>query len=299
MITKNKLTSFPKVSDNTDFVHKIRQRNSLGNLTYSNIKSFFMELLSFNSVRAKVINFSAIILILRIIPTEKIGNYCIFSKFILPNLMITCPTTGLFSGCTCPACGLTRAVSHALHLNFQEAWDMNKLVIIVLPLIIILLMINLFKLLMKSIPNMFEKRPIPDNSPKALKSVIKKVSKEKTKELALKTAYKELSKEYWGGNINTISRFLDFFHYRIKELVKKKGFLHCTNLDYLLRFILIKSGKFAEEDIFLSIQWIGGWFPHQYLTVKVSKNKTINVDLWGKRYGIKFGYHIEKFPKKL
>lgn len=114
------------------------------------IKSFILELLSFNSVRAKVINFTVILLALRIIPTEKIGNYCLFSKFILPIFLNPCPTVGIFAGCFCPACGLTRAVSHALHLNFQNAWDMNKLVIIVLPLIIILLSINLFKLLIKN-----------------------------------------------------------------------------------------------------------------------------------------------------
>ncbi|QIX60687.1 DUF2752 domain-containing protein [Hymenobacter lutimineralis] len=35
----------------------------------------------------------------------------------------------------CPACGITRACMHALHLNWQQAWHYNRLVVIVLPLL--------------------------------------------------------------------------------------------------------------------------------------------------------------------
>lgn len=37
----------------------------------------------------------------------------------------------------CYACGMTRAVQHLIHFNFQEAYSFNKLVFIVLPLLII------------------------------------------------------------------------------------------------------------------------------------------------------------------
>lgn len=36
----------------------------------------------------------------------------------------------------CPGCGITRSVQHAIHFDFKEAWDFNKLIIIVLPLLI-------------------------------------------------------------------------------------------------------------------------------------------------------------------
>jgi len=37
----------------------------------------------------------------------------------------------------CPGCGMTRAIQHSLHLEFQEALAYNKLVVVVLPLLII------------------------------------------------------------------------------------------------------------------------------------------------------------------
>jgi hypothetical protein len=38
----------------------------------------------------------------------------------------------------CYACGLTRAVMHALHLDFSEAFYYNPLFVVVLPLLILL-----------------------------------------------------------------------------------------------------------------------------------------------------------------
>ena len=40
------------------------------------------------------------------------------------------------SGHDCYGCGMTRAILNALHFNFDEAYNYNKLVIIVLPLLI-------------------------------------------------------------------------------------------------------------------------------------------------------------------
>ena len=41
----------------------------------------------------------------------------------------------LFLHIDCPGCGITRAIQHALHLEFKTAYHFNKLVIIVLPLL--------------------------------------------------------------------------------------------------------------------------------------------------------------------
>lgn len=38
-------------------------------------------------------------------------------------------------GKTCYGCGITRAVHHLIHLEFSEAYNFNKLVVIVFPLI--------------------------------------------------------------------------------------------------------------------------------------------------------------------
>lgn len=85
----------------------------------------------------------------------------------------------------------------------------------------------------------------------------------------------------------------------IKGIAKEKGFMHCTKLNYLLRFILVKSSKFKDEEIEQKLSWCGFIFPHQYLKIKIGKNKSVYVDLWGKRYGTKFGSYVKNVPKKL
>lgn len=35
----------------------------------------------------------------------------------------------------CPGCGLTRAVQHAIHFDFSAAWQFNKLIVVILPLL--------------------------------------------------------------------------------------------------------------------------------------------------------------------
>ena len=45
-----------------------------------------------------------------------------------------CLSVVLF-GKTCYGCGITRAVHHLIHLEFLEAYNFNKLVVLVFPLI--------------------------------------------------------------------------------------------------------------------------------------------------------------------
>jgi hypothetical protein len=37
---------------------------------------------------------------------------------------------------SCPGCGMTRAVKHVMHFDFTGAWELNKLVVEVFPLLI-------------------------------------------------------------------------------------------------------------------------------------------------------------------
>jgi hypothetical protein len=36
----------------------------------------------------------------------------------------------------CPGCGMTRAVQHAMHFEFAEAWNFNKMIVILLPIFV-------------------------------------------------------------------------------------------------------------------------------------------------------------------
>lgn len=49
----------------------------------------------------------------------------------------------------CPGCGMTRSVQHAVHFNFEKAWEFNKLIVIVLPILIYIWIKTLLVLLKK------------------------------------------------------------------------------------------------------------------------------------------------------
>ncbi len=53
------------------------------------------------------------------------------------NGNVICPSKR-FLNTECPGCGLTRAVQHAIHFNFAKAWQFNKLVIVILPLMVMI-----------------------------------------------------------------------------------------------------------------------------------------------------------------
>lgn len=42
----------------------------------------------------------------------------------------------LLTDAVCPGCGITRATQHAIHFDFANAWNYNKLFVIITPLLI-------------------------------------------------------------------------------------------------------------------------------------------------------------------
>jgi hypothetical protein len=80
----------------------------------------------------------------------------------------------------------------------------------------------------------------------------------------------------------------------IEDLWNRSGFLHCTNQNYLLALLLVKSRKFTENDIEPKWTLLWGLSPHQYLKVKVGDNYK-NIDAWAARYGIGFGRYAHGF----
>lgn len=66
---------------------------------------------------------------------------------LLPFLVYMIPVEGIFNGKSiclfknvfgveCWGCGITRAIFSALYLRFAEAWEYNRLVVIVLPILV-------------------------------------------------------------------------------------------------------------------------------------------------------------------
>lgn len=47
----------------------------------------------------------------------------------------------------CPGCGITRGIQHAIHFNFKQAWEFNKLFVIVLPILVFIWIKTLIQLI--------------------------------------------------------------------------------------------------------------------------------------------------------
>ena len=146
------------------------------------------------------------------------------------------------------------------------------------------------------IPNLFSKVKIPDTIPKGMQDVVDDLKKSKDKKDCLKRAYDFLSDRFVGCHI--FIRFFDLFVTDLDKLWNRSEKSHCTNLNYLLRVLLIKSEFFKEEDVKpkLTTIYIS---PHQYLKVMLNKEEFINVDPWGAKYHIKFGKYANSSSYKL
>ena len=138
------------------------------------------------------------------------------------------------------------------------------------------------------IPNLFFKVKIPQNISQGMIDVIELLKKSRDKEECLKKAYNILTTKIKGCR-----SYVDFFDLFITDPNKlwEKKHSHCTNLNYLLRILLIKSGFFQEQDIKLKLTLIHHISIHQYLVVRINKDKFIDLDPWGESHGIKFGNH--------
>ena len=114
-------------------------------------KKIVLDIISFNTPQAIVFSLSVIILLLALLPApvlELSPFKCVFKNFLLPLVFSGhCPTSGLFAGCKCPACGLTTGVAQLLHGDLAGALASNKLSVIVLFVMIALIVINIVKII--------------------------------------------------------------------------------------------------------------------------------------------------------
>ncbi|MEA1963504.1 MAG: hypothetical protein U9M94_04710 [Patescibacteria group bacterium] len=142
--------------------------------------------------------------------------------------------------------------------------------------------------------DLFKKTSIPEQLPDKMLNVIAELKKSSNKEDCLKFAYEILNKKYRGYRVKTYIKIFDIFSKDITKIWQKNGFLHCTNINYVMRTLLVKSGHFNDNEI--KIKWTFVWYisPHQYLQVKIN-NSRINIDIWGKVFGIKFGDYARGF----
>ncbi|WP_372473369.1 DUF2752 domain-containing protein [Capnocytophaga sp. ARDL2] len=60
------------------------------------------------------------------------------------------------AGIECWGCGSTRAAMHLLHLNFETAWNYNKMIFFIMPLLIIVWLKSVFQLFKIKQPKYFD-----------------------------------------------------------------------------------------------------------------------------------------------
>jgi hypothetical protein len=143
--------------------------------------------------------------------------------------------------------------------------------------------------------NFFTPPPISGVLPVNLQAEIDKLKKPVTKEEVLHSAYDLIAKKYRGYRIKTVTRLWELFDLDASHWWAKEGFLHCTSLNYLLRIMLVGSGKFTGADIRFKWTTVNFISPHQFMQVRLDDGKWIDVDLWGKAYGVSFGDHAHGF----
>ncbi len=111
----------------------------------------------------------------------------------------------------------------------------------------------------------------------------------------LRLAYDLLTERYHGDRLKTYTHFYEFFPRSLAEVWSRRGFLHCTNINWILRTLLIASGHFLAAD--LRTRWTLIWWfsPHQYLRVRLEDGTWMAIDVWAQRYGVGFGDYAHGF----
>jgi len=124
--------------------------------------------------------------------------------------------------------------------------------------------------------------------------IVEKLAACENKEACLREAYDILSKKYRGHRIRTYTRFWQALTHDLHTLWGRES-IHCHAINLHLRALLVRSGWFKDDDI--TLHWSLVWYisPHQYVKVRMGPEQTINVDIWAKVYGIRFGDYARGF----
>jgi len=134
--------------------------------------------------------------------------------------------------------------------------------------------------------------------PDKMQVIVENLKKSKNKEDCLRQAYNILVKKYRGRRFLAFLNFPKLFDKELDRIWSQDGYIYCTTLNYLLHILLIKSGWFNEDDIKLKLTIFWYISIHQYLEIRMREGKIINIDLWGKFYGIEFGDYTHGFHTK-
>lgn len=119
------------------------------------------------------------------------------------------------------------------------------------------------------VPHMgFRKSPLPKVVSPFLQTKISTIKG--SKEHALKIAYDLVTSNFHGESGKTFLHLSQLFWSDDDVAWKKGGYANCHKMNYFLRFFLVKSGVFVDEDIKV-VHDILRYNIHQHLKVKIAK----------------------------
>lgn len=145
------------------------------------------------------------------------------------------------------------------------------------------------------VPSLLSKHPVPESIPEELERLIQEFARGATAEEFLERCFRWMVGRWGGGRFNLFFRFARLFQMDLQGILETKGYLHCTQMNYLLRVMAVKSGFFREQDIDQALTH--SWYiaPHQYLRVRLPAGTVIDVDPWNYQFGIGYGRHGSGF----
>jgi hypothetical protein len=152
-------------------------------------------------------------------------------------------------------------------------------------------------LLRKLFTNLFYKEPIPKIRNKGLAAAINKLSKQKDNKYAVEQALEILAKKYKSKRFSTYIFFYKIFENNPNKLWTRTGFMHCNQQNFLLRLLLVKSGKVEDSEIKFGYSMIWYMSLHQYLKIKVG-DIYLAADPWNYSRGAALGKYASGFGMK-
>jgi hypothetical protein len=142
--------------------------------------------------------------------------------------------------------------------------------------------------------NIFKKGPVPRTLPKEMQKVVNNLAKTKSKKQCLELAYSIMINRFQGCGV--FFNIGAYFTEEIQVFWDNEKETHCTNLNYILEVLLVRSKKFVKDDI--KIMWtISVLSPHQYLRIKINESEWINVDVFAGTFGVKLGEYNSGFKR--
>jgi hypothetical protein len=166
----------------------------------------------------------------------------------------------------------------------------NKIKILISILVISLILLNgRSHLFNKMDGHLAQTKNVLDKDiPQDMWEKIKTNNKSETKLDYLKYSYYEVGNRYTSEPRYYLREpYSKFWVTDVKEIWEGTADRPSTVQNYMLKLLLVKSGKFSEEDI-VGINMYYGITPHQYLKVKIN-GEWIDVDVWDKEQPHKFG----------